>query len=86
MRNRSYIGDGVYVSFDGTNVILELETRGRILLNKDNWGALMTFISSHGIVMEGCPVISVPSDMFPTVVEALATLNKDAVPIPVTKN
>jgi len=46
----------------------------------------MTFISSHGIVMEGCPVISVPSDMFPTVVEALATLNKDAVPIPVTKN
>lgn len=86
MRNRSYIGDGVYASFDGINVVLELEQGRAIFLNKDNWSALLTFMATHEIALDGCRVMSVPTEVFPDVIAALDTLNKDMEQIQPTKN
>lgn len=86
MRNRSYIGDGVYASFDGTNVVLELEQGRAIFLNKDNWSALLTFMSDNKIALSGCRVMSVPTEVFPSVIAAIDTLNENLEQIQPTKN
>ena len=45
MRDRSYIGDGVYASFDGTRVTLETgeldRVQNRIFLDMDTWNAML---------------------------------------------
>lgn len=75
MRNRSYIGDGVYASFDGTNIVLELETRGRILLSKDNWHALMEFFQKYAqCIDKATQLIEIPSPIFDEVIAELRTL------------
>lgn len=81
MRNRSYIGDGVYASWDGSNIVLELECGGRpIFLNKENWHALMEFFGKHGQSMDPhSQLVEIPHSIFPEVVAELRELEKVAV-------
>lgn len=82
MRNRSYIGNGVYVSFTGTELCLELETRGKILLDERTWMALMTWMRATEHDFDSCRIFQIPAENFDQLSEELlqveAELNKDA--------
>jgi hypothetical protein len=81
VKNRSYLGDGVYASFDGTNIILELETRGRILLNKENWHSLMEFFQKYAqAIDQQTQLIEIPSPIYDEVVAELRTLEVAEIP------
>lgn len=82
MRNRSYLGDGVYASFDGKSITLELETRGKILLDKEVWHALLDFYRTHASNFdEACAVIEIPKCVFPDITQELKELAGVAPPM-----
>lgn len=84
MRNKSYLGDGVFASFDGSNIRLELEQGRPIFLNKENWHALMEFFQKHAQVLDvHTQLIEIPSPIYDKVVAELRTL--EVAPAPRTK-
>lgn len=56
MKEKSYIGDGVYASIEGDNLWLESggmsNDRNRIALNQDNWDGLLQFAKANGLIFE----------------------------------
>lgn len=61
MKNKSYIGDGVYIHIDGPNIWLEAggpaNDRNRIAINEDNWHAFCQWMAKHAPPMYGNVVI-----------------------------
>lgn len=80
MKNRSYIGDGVYASFNEQGeVVLELETRYKIVLAKDTFHSLVEYIQRNNAMFDPhCQLIEVPRQIFPEVVAELRELEKAA--------
>ena len=76
MKNRSYLGDGVYASFDTEgSVVLELETRNKITLNKEVFHTLIEYIHKNKVMFDPhCQLIEVPHQLFPQVVGELREL------------
>lgn len=75
MKNRSYIGDGVYASLDGNEVILELEQGRPIRLNKATFHSLVEYIHKHSKEFDPhCQLIEIPRVIFNDVVDELRVL------------
>lgn len=82
MHNRSYIGDGVYASLDADgSVVLELEIRGKIILNAETFHALVEFIHRQKALFDPhCQLIEVPRPIYADVVKELRELEADVKP------
>jgi hypothetical protein len=79
VKNRSYIGDGVYASFDGTAVTLELEQGRGIRLDKDVFHALVEYIHAQKALFDPhCALVTVPHQCFDEVVKELKELESVA--------
>lgn len=75
MKNRSYIGDGVYASFEGSEIILELEQGKGIRLNRTTFHALVEYIHKHEKTFDPqCQLVEVPTAIFDDVVKELRVL------------
>lgn len=50
-KERDYVGDGVYVEFDGLGLVLTtengIEVTNRIVLEPEVFGALLRFVARH---------------------------------------
>ena len=86
MKNRSYLGDGVYVSFDGKDLLLELETGRGIRLNSDNWRPLLDFVRLNGIEFDGATIVELPRCEIENLQEVVAEINELYEERPMTKN
>jgi hypothetical protein len=83
VRNRSYIGDGVYASFssNGRELKIELEQGRAIYLDKDVFHALMEFVNRIMPAFDPqCQLVEVPPELFDDVVTELKELSPVAVP------
>lgn len=75
MKNRSYIGDGVYASLDGSEVVLELEQGRSIRLNRATFHALIEYIHKHSAAFDPqCQLVEIPNVIFKDVVKELRVL------------
>lgn len=86
MRNRSYIGDGVYASIDANGDLrLECggatEDRNLVILNKNNFHSLMEFVHKKGALFHpSSQLVEIPSAIFSDVVKGLRELEPVATP------
>jgi hypothetical protein len=81
MRNRSYIGDGVYASFDSgrCSVLIELENGRPIELKSDTFHALVEFVHKQKVNFNPhVQLIEVPNQCFKEVVSELRELESVA--------
>jgi hypothetical protein len=82
MRNRSYLGDGVYASFTERHTLLiELEQGRGIELDRLTFHALIEYIQKHKANFDPhCQLIEIPHVVFDQVVADLKTLERDVKP------
>jgi hypothetical protein len=82
MRNRSYLGDGVYASFTERHTILiELEQGRGIELDRTTFHSLIEYIQKHKANFDPkCQMIEIPHVIFDDVVKDLKTLERDVKP------
>lgn len=80
MRNRSYIGDGVYASFDESgSVRLELEQGRAIILKRKTFHALIEYIHAQKALFDPhCQLVTIPHQCFDEVVAELKELESVA--------
>lgn len=89
MKNKSYIGDGVYAHWDGANIWLTtLDDQRGIALNSDNWSGLIEFknnlVNQPYVAPPGITVIVM--DLTKESIEEVHSAIADAVREPPTKN
>jgi hypothetical protein len=79
VKDRSYIGDGVYASYNGHSVLIELENGRPIELNKDVFHALVEFVHRQKVEFDpNCQLVEIPSQCFKQVVQELRELESVA--------
>jgi len=75
MKNRGYIGDGVYACLDGSEVVLELEQGRGIRLNRATFHALVEYIHKHDKTFDPqCQLVEIPHVVFDDIVKELRVL------------
>lgn len=82
MKNRSYLGEGVYASFNSAGaVVLELEQGRAITLDRLTFHSLIEYIQKHKADFDPhCQLIEIPTVIFDDVVKDLKTLERDVKP------
>jgi len=76
VKNRSYLGDGVYISFNADGaVVLELEQGRGIILTKDTFHSLIEFVHKNQRTFDPhCQLLEIPHQCFDQVVGELKEL------------
>jgi hypothetical protein len=76
VKNRSYLGEGVYASFNSDDaVVLELEQGRGIILDRKTFHALIEYIQKTKALFDPhCQLVEIPHNIFPEVVKDLREL------------